>query len=98
MREFCTSGSVGGEGGNILTYPATEIAVQRSPGGTVMCYRLVAAPTPTLLPPETSDAKEPAVHPWTRGRFRSGAGHDGEAAHQSSRPRIRAPAAQHRGS
>ena len=22
MREFCTSGSVGGEGGNILTYPA----------------------------------------------------------------------------
>ena len=23
MREICTSGSVGGEGGNILTYPAT---------------------------------------------------------------------------
>ena len=22
MREICTSGSVGGEGGNILTYPA----------------------------------------------------------------------------
>jgi hypothetical protein len=24
MREICTSGSVGGEGGNILTYPATD--------------------------------------------------------------------------
>ena len=24
MREICTSGSVGGEGGNILTYPATS--------------------------------------------------------------------------
>ena len=23
MREICTSGSVGGEGGNILTYPAS---------------------------------------------------------------------------
>jgi len=23
MREICTSGSVGGEDGNILTYPAT---------------------------------------------------------------------------
>src|SRR5262245_44073175 len=75
----------------------TEIAVQRSAGGTVMCYRLVAAPTPTPLPPETSYAKEPAVHPWTRGRLRTRAGRDGEAADQSSRPRIRAPAAQHRG-
>src|SRR4026208_2417703 len=27
-------------------------AVQRLPGGTVSCYRLVAAPTPTPLPPE----------------------------------------------
>ena len=24
MREICTSGSVGGEGGNILAYPANE--------------------------------------------------------------------------
>jgi hypothetical protein len=24
MREICTSGSVGGEGGNILTYPAND--------------------------------------------------------------------------
>ena len=58
----------------------------------------MAAPTPKPLPPEIcSYAKEPAVHPWTRGRFRAGAGGDGEAAHQSSRPRIRAPAPQHCG-
>ena len=25
MREICTSGSVGGEGGNILTYPASGL-------------------------------------------------------------------------
>ena len=25
MREICTSGSVGGEGGNILTYPAASV-------------------------------------------------------------------------
>jgi hypothetical protein len=24
MREICTSGSVGDEGGNVLVYPATE--------------------------------------------------------------------------
>src|SRR5439155_3697839 len=30
MREICTSGSVGGEGGNVLTYPATMQA--RFPG------------------------------------------------------------------
>lgn len=27
MREICTSGSVGGEGGNILTYPAGSASV-----------------------------------------------------------------------
>ena len=27
MREICTSGSVGGEGGNILTYSALRLSV-----------------------------------------------------------------------
>jgi hypothetical protein len=30
MRESRTSGSVGGEGGNILTYPATVVPIIRS--------------------------------------------------------------------
>jgi len=29
MREICTSGSVGGEGGNVLTYPAAGAAKSR---------------------------------------------------------------------
>jgi hypothetical protein len=29
MREICTSGSVGGEGGNILAYPATTVPLAR---------------------------------------------------------------------
>jgi hypothetical protein len=29
MREICTSGSVGGEGGNILAYPALSLAPRR---------------------------------------------------------------------
>lgn len=28
MREICTSGSVGGEGGNILAYPAKGISLR----------------------------------------------------------------------
>jgi len=40
MREICTSGSVGGEGGNILTYPAV-------PGG--VCYRAEGGPRDPLL-------------------------------------------------
>ena len=34
MREICTSGSVGGEDGNILTYPATvsRITAHHIPG------------------------------------------------------------------
>ena len=32
MREICTSGSVGGEDGNILTYPAAESVGKRNPG------------------------------------------------------------------
>src|SRR6516162_2650153 len=40
-------------------------------------------------------AKEPVVHPRTRGRFRTGAGRDGEAADQPPRPGIRTAAAQH---
>ena len=32
-REICTSGTVGGEGGNILTYPAESLALgMRDPG------------------------------------------------------------------
>jgi hypothetical protein len=31
MREICTSGSVGGEGGNVLTYPASWPRGQGSP-------------------------------------------------------------------
>jgi hypothetical protein len=34
MREICTSGSVGGEGGNILAYPAMDAA---------LCAALLAA-------------------------------------------------------
>jgi hypothetical protein len=30
MREICTSGSVGGEGGNILAYPAIGVAKRRN--------------------------------------------------------------------
>ena len=28
MREICTSGSVGGEGGNLLAYPALLVAAE----------------------------------------------------------------------
>ena len=31
MREICTSGSVGGEDGNILTYPAASLAATTTP-------------------------------------------------------------------
>lgn len=31
MRETCTSGSVGGEGGNILTYPAARGPEEHEP-------------------------------------------------------------------
>src|SRR5262249_29253462 len=73
-------------------------AVRRPPGGAAMCYRLGGSTdTDALIAEIFSYAKEPAVHPWTRGRFRASAGRNGEAAHQSSRPRIRAPAPQHRG-
>ncbi len=41
MREICTSGSVGGEGGNLLAYPAlglfdiVRLRVRRATGGVV---------------------------------------------------------------
>ena len=58
MRESCTSGSVGGEGGNILAYPAT--AIKNSPTSWTMVGRVVtpcvlrhtAATQPRLLPRE----------------------------------------------
>ena len=42
MREFCTSGSVGGEGGNILTYPAdtqlaTDFSAPDDDDGVLVC-------------------------------------------------------------
>jgi hypothetical protein len=36
MREICTSGSVGGEGGNILAYPAIRRAASPKPTGLRM--------------------------------------------------------------
>ena len=33
MGEICASGSVGGEGGNVLAYPATSPAIPISPLG-----------------------------------------------------------------
>src|SRR5262249_20973667 len=53
---------------------------------------------PAFPPVAGRSAKEAVVHPWTRCLFHHRAGRDGAAADQSPRPRIRAPAPQHRGS
>src|SRR5437773_4911247 len=37
MREICTSGSVRGEGGNILTYSAASVSDRSGPRGRVPC-------------------------------------------------------------
>src|SRR5258708_19429921 len=52
MREICTSGSVGGEDGDVLTYPANERTVWRLlrlPRRET--YRLVPRRTPALILP-----------------------------------------------
>jgi hypothetical protein len=41
MREICTSGSVGGEGGNILAYPAQN----RDPGFSARVTLVAILPT-----------------------------------------------------
>jgi hypothetical protein len=41
MREICTSGSVGGEGGNILAYPARN----RDPGLSARVSAAAILPT-----------------------------------------------------
>ncbi len=41
MREICTSGSVGGEGGNILAYPASSSCETQLFEATVPCSALI---------------------------------------------------------
>src|SRR5215216_4579666 len=45
MREIRTSGSVGGEGGNILTYPAFFLSVNPHVAGAHAGYGLLKRPT-----------------------------------------------------
>ena len=48
MREICTSGSVGGEGGNILTYPALFDIVNKE-GNAARERAAVAESCPTYF-------------------------------------------------
>ena len=52
MREICTSGSVGGEGGNILAYPAHGAALSRVERSEFVTAPLPSAPRRRVLPVE----------------------------------------------
>ena len=60
MREICTSGSVGGEGGNILTYPAVPrlrlvTDVVGGSGKTPLGWSAAPEPKkPRVVPPPSS--------------------------------------------
>ena len=54
MGEICASGSVGGEGGNVLAYPATWPAMPRE--------KAQAAPTARArVPKRSAGAEQPVV-------------------------------------
>ena len=69
MGEICASGSVGGEGGNVLAYPATWPAMPRE--------KAQAAPTARLKVPMRRRGADCPVVVMKRGNARGakGAGH-----------------------
>ena len=69
MGEICASGSVGGEGGNVLAYPATWPAMARE--------KAQAAPTARLKVPMRRRGADCLVVVMKRGNARGakGAGH-----------------------